>query len=265
MGARGMVLGMLGMIWVLGLCGIASAGDPAPRELDVKDLRSRLFVLEDGQGGTFVVLHDESIRIFYGPNNKAVYEQIQTTSGSAGSNWSVGVWAPKSDGLSPATVDFNDGSYRIFCTNANPEPMPLKQVPADRAKQIIAKTRFLSTGAVRRAHLLARDDAGVYYYVDGIAKEYGGHGERLFVGKKGAMKELPLLDTAIDSAGEVYSTKSGDVRFVFDRNEPGKNQASFVRGAKKTELRLLDRDVNSRLIYRDLGVYQALGTPCEAY
>jgi hypothetical protein len=262
MAARGMVLGVIG---ALGLCGLASAGDPAPKELDVKDLRSKLFVLEDAQGGTFIVLRDEHNRIFYGPNNKAVYEQIQISTSSSGTDWSIGVWAPKSDGLSPASLDFKDGSYRIACTNVNPEPVPLKQVPADRAKQIIAKARFLSTGVVRRAHLLARDDAGVYYYVDGIAKDYGGHGERLFVGKKGAMKELPLLDTAIDSAGEVYSTRAGDMRLVFDRDEPGKDHASFIKGDKKTELRLLDRDLNARLIYRDLGVYQALGTPCEAY
>ncbi len=281
---------------VAGLCGIASGGDPTPKEVDVKGYRDKLFVLEDAQGGTLIVEHsvviqhgqvvarDETVEtttttrnsvnedhVFYGPSDKAVYAQVKvTTSGSVGAGgidpFSLGVWVPKSDGLSPAQITRReDGSFDLFCPNVEPARIPLKQVSAERAKQVIAKAKFYTTRIIRGAQRLARDDAGVYYYVDHIRKDYGGHGERLFVGKKGAMKEVPLTDTVADSGGEVYSTKTGDVRFVFDNNEPDKNRAAFVKGDKRTELRILDLDVNSRLIYRDLGIYGPLGTLCEAY
>ena len=41
----------------------------------------------------------------------------------------------------------------------------------------------VGTADRRRSHA-ARDDSGVYYYVDRIAKIYGGKGYRVFVGKK---------------------------------------------------------------------------------
>jgi hypothetical protein len=258
-----------GLLLLVGLCGIAAAGDPKPKELDVKAIRDKMFVLEDAQGMLYAVYrdveHTDESRVFYGPNTKALYEQTIVTTGSNEASWEVGVWSPKFDGLHPASIVYReDEGFFLFCQDGHPERSPLKEVPADRAKQLVTKAAFLSTAIIRKAHLLARDDAGVYYYVDELRQAYGGGGTRVLVGKKGAMKQLPLIDTAHDSAGEIYSTKSGEIRFVFDRNETGKNQASFVKGAKKIELRIIDLDVNSRLIYRDLGVYGALATPCES-
>jgi len=271
-----------GFALVLGLCGIAS-GEPTPKEVDVKAFRDLLFVLQDAQGGTLIVepviktykdadqsdkQREIAGRVFYGPSEKAVYAQIELGSRTdeEKGGWSISIWAPKSDGLTPASVTRRaDGSFVMYCAKADPSDIPLKRVPDDRAKPIIAKAKFFSSRIIHAGHLFARDDAGIYYYVDHIRNEYGGHGERLFVGKKGAMKELPLTDTVVDSSGEVYSTKTGDVRFVFDRNEPDKNRASFVKDEKKTELRILDTAVNARLIYRELGVYGPLGTLCEAY
>jgi hypothetical protein len=111
-------------------------------------------------------------------------------------------------------------------------------------------------------HLLARDDSGVYYYVDRIAKVYGGKGYRVFVGKKGAMKQMPLTDVASDSAGEVFSTKSGDLRLV-RHNEGNKDTMTWVKGEKRLDLVFLDPDVNSVVIYKDLGIYTFLGTLCD--
>jgi hypothetical protein len=116
---------------------------------------------------------------------------------------------------------------------------------------------------VRRPYLLGRDDSGVYYYVDVIAKQYGGKGFRVFVGKKGAMKEMPLTDVASDSAGDVFATKSGDLRLVGGRGGAGDRKVTWIRGGKRTEVIWLDLDVNSRLIFRDLGIYKFTGTICD--
>jgi hypothetical protein len=260
MRARGALLPLLV------LTGIASAGgEPKPTAVDIKPFRDQLLVLEDAQGGTYVVLPGSDSRVWYGASGKNVYEQVVVTRGSNGETggWSFGVWAPRLSGLTPATIQRrDDGAYERFCDD---KQAPLKVVPADRAKLLIGKLSFLTTGITRRAHLFARDDAAVYYYVDVIAKQYGGGGYRVFVGKKGAMKQLPLSDVATDSAGEVYSTKSGDVRFVIDATDPKKNAAYWVKGEKKNPLFLLDTDVNSHVIWADLGIYQFIGTPCDEF
>jgi len=82
----------------------------------------------------------------------------------------------------------------------------------------------MTSAIVRVPHVFARDDAGVYYYVDRIAKVYGGKGFRVFVGKKGAMKQLALTDVASDSEGDVFSTKTGDLRLVRNHTESGKTR-----------------------------------------
>src|SRR5262249_41169567 len=114
-------------------------------------------------------------------------------------------------------------------------------------------------------HLLARDDSGVYYYIDNIAKQYGGNGYRVFVGKRGALKQVPLTDVATDSGGEGVSTKSGDPRIVAPASveESTKRHVTFVRGDKRSDLVYLDTEVNSRLIFKDLGIYDFIGTLCD--
>ena len=242
----------------------AAGGEPKPAAVDIKAIKDKLLVFEDAQGGTYLVLPGSDGRVFFASNGKQAYEQVVVTRGTNGDAWSIGTWAPRISGLAPATIQRKeDGTFERWCGNDG--QTPLKAVPADRAKLLIGKLQFLSSAITRRAHLFARDDAGVYYYVDEVAKAYGGQGFRVFVGKKGAMKQLPLTDVARDTAGEVYSTKSGDVRFVIDNDDSKKNTAYWIKGAKKSPLSILDVDANSRIIWGELGVYSFLGTPCDEF
>jgi hypothetical protein len=262
-------MGARAAIWVLCLTcafgAIATAGgEPKPAAVDVKAIKDKLLVFEDAQGGTYLVLPGSDARVFFAANGKQAYEQIVVTRGTNGDAWSIGTWAPRISGTSPATIQRKeDGTFERWCGNEG--PTPLKATPADRAKLLLGKLQFVQSAITRRAHLFARDDAGVYYYVDEVAKAYGGQGFRVFVGKKGAMKQLPLTDVARDTAGEVYATKSGDMRFVIDNTDPKKDTASWVKGDKKSPLSLLDVDANSRIIWGELGVYSFLGTPCDEF
>lgn len=245
------------------MCTLAAAGgEPKPSAVDVKAIKDKLLLFEDAQGGTYLVLPGSDARVFYSSNGKQAYEQIVVTRGSNGDAWSIGTWAPRISGLAPATVQRkDDGTFERWCGNEGQQA--LKPVPADRAKLLLGKLQFLSSAITRRAHLFARDDHGTYYYVDELSKGYGGQGYRVFVGKKGAMKQLPLTDVARDTAGEVYSTKSGDVRFVIDTGDSAKNAAFWIKGEKKNPLSILDVDANSRIIWGELGIYTFLGTPCD--
>jgi hypothetical protein len=248
------------------LVGLAAnaAADPSPRPVDVKARKAQAIVLADAQGGTYVVFRDrDDAKVFYGPNAKVVYEQVIIGSSSDGDGgWEFDTWAPRlAEGPHLAALTRKkDGSYEKSCRGK--DDMGLTELTGEKAHAVLDKAQFLTMAIVRVPHLLARDDSGVYYYVDRIAKVYGGKGYRVFVGKKGAMKQMPLTDVASDSAGDVFSTKSGDLRLVRN-SEDNKEKTTWVKGEKRTELVFLDTDVNSAVIFRDLGLYTFLGTLCD--
>jgi hypothetical protein len=247
---------------VMALAHTALAGDPKPTVVDIKPFRAKLVVLEDAAGGVYIVLPDgKDTRVWYG-TGKTLYEQLPYGSYSAnGSAWDATFWAPRVSNIQPASIQLkDDGSYHKWC--GSDSDTPLKAVTADRVKMILDKSAIMSPIAIRISYMLARDDSGIYYYVDKIRDTLGGHGYRVFVGKKGAMKQQPLSDLATDIAGDVFATKSGEVRFV--RGTAGdKSTATWVQGSNKTQLSLLDTDASSRLIFKDLGIYQFLGTLCD--
>ena len=238
-----------------------AAADPSPKPVDVKALRANATVLTDAQGGIYVVFLGEDKRLFYGPNAKAVYEQIIFGSGSSGDSYDLSTWAPRLPGVRyGGFARKEDHTYSKSCDGK--DDAVLTELTGDKARAILDKTAFLTSGIVRVAHLLARDDSGVYYYVDRLAKTYGGKGYRVFVGRKGAMKQMPLTDVASDSAGEVFSTKSGDLRLVRNTDN-AKDTMTWVKGEKRSDLVFLDTDVNSQVIFKDLGIYTFLGTLCD--
>lgn len=242
------------------------AADPKPKPVDIKAIRDQLIVLTDPEGGIYVALPGRAGRVWYGaPKSKNVYEQVVTGKSLDVSRglWQIAVWSPRVSKLQPGSVGMHeDGNYYRYC--GDEVKTPLTQLPADKAKTIIDKSNFMSTAMIRRPHLLARDDRGVYYYVDVIRNEYGGKGYRVFVGKKGAMKQRPLVDVATDTGGDVFATKTGDLRIVRTTSED-KSAIAWVKGEKRTQLISLDTDLNSVLIYKELGVYGFTGNICENY
>jgi hypothetical protein len=259
MQARGWIIGVA--VFGAGLVSTAAA-EPAPRPVDVKAMKAQGVVLQDAQGGVYVVFRGDDAKVFYGPNSKAVYEQVIVGSSSDGEGrWEFNTWAPRKPGNGLGTLEHKkDGSFHKSC--GDKDDTGLTELTGEKAHAVLDKTPFLSMGIVRVPHLLARDDSGVYYYVDRIAKVYGGKGYRVFVGRKGALKQLPLVDVASDSAGEVFSTKSGDLRLVRN-NQDDKEKMTWVKGGRRTDLVFLDTEVNSVVIFKDLGLYGFLGTLCD--
>ena len=245
--------------------GLAHAGeDPKPQPMDIKSIKAKLVVLQDAKGGTYVVYHepDQDKQLWYG-TGKTLYAQIIVGGGSNGAEWTINTWAPRLKETRPGgfTHRAND-TWQKQCDGKDDAELTL--VTGDKAKAILDKDQFMTTALVRHPYLLARDDSGTYYYVDKlyVKDEPHGTGHRVFVGKKGAMKQVPLTDQASDSGGDVFSTKSGDLRLV--RNtETEKKTMVWVKGEKRNELTWLDLDVNSHLIYTDLGIYTFLGTLCD--
>jgi TolB-like protein len=144
--------------------------------------------------------------------------------------------------------------------------VPMKPVPAAEAKRLLARAEFFAPRWRRIPHLLARDDQGVYFFVDGARKPDGDFAEppdfRLYVGKKGAMARVELEDAIRDSGGLVFVTGGG--RLVA-RQAGRKYAVEWATGTTRIALTWLDPAEHGPLIYRELSVYagQDLGTPCD--
>lgn len=256
---------------LLGTAGLSFADDkkamkdPAPFPVDVNPNKEPVVVLKDASGGTYVIVGEPtraSKKAFYG-TGKQLYEQITIGGSTDGDAYSINVWAPRIKEMRPGGIlRRKDGTYFRTCDGL--DDAILTELTGDKAKAVLDKSQFLSPGLVRRPHLLARDDMGIYYYVDNLAERHGGKGYRVFVGKRGAMKQLPLVDVAEDSAGAVFSTKTGDLRLIsnFGGTETRKS-STWIKGNKRTELIILDLDVNSPVIFKELGIYKLVGGICD--
>ena len=257
--------------WVVaGILALSSAAlgetpkdtEPKPTPVDIKAMKDKLLVFQDKAGGTYVVFEDpDGYRAWYG-TGKQLYEQIVTGRSRNGDSWAINTYAPRLAETRPASImKKDDGSFLKWCDGK--DDAVLTQLGGDKAKTVIDKYSFLTPALVRRSHMFARDDSGIYYYVDHLDKAHGGKGYRVFVGKKGAMKQMALTDVASDSAGQVFSTKTGDLRLVRTADGETKPSTKWVKGEKKTDLIPLDLDVNSPVIFNDLGIYKFTGTLCD--
>jgi hypothetical protein len=253
--------------WIAAALAVSTvaAAEPKPKPVDIKPFRDKLIVLQDADGGVYIVVPGSDGKLFYGAGgkNKNVYEQTiigRSSDGSTGA-WDVSVWAPRVSNFQPGNVARKaDGTFSRFCGWKN--ETGLSEITGDKAKAIIDKSTFLTTALTRRPYLLARDDTGVYYYVDVLREQYGGKGHRVFIGKKGALKSRPLTDVTSDTAGDVFATKTGDLRIVRDVSD-GKQNVHWIKGNKRIPLVYLDTEANAPLIYKDLGIYGFIGSICE--
>jgi hypothetical protein len=150
-------------------------------------------------------------------------------------------------------------------------------VPAAEAKKVIEGTTLYQPRWTRLPHRLARDDNGVYYFVD-CARDDATHGcsrdWRLYTGLRGQLKLQQMTNIVSDSVGQIFSTKGGELRLVLnDEREMENGEAKdkkdktlkWVNGKTVTPLVSVPVDDNARMIYTGLGVYdrEKLGTPCD--
>jgi hypothetical protein len=256
--------------------GAGSGAKPAdPGIVDIAAYKAELVVLSDDDGTFYVVRPRTTVKSDRGPvfvgDGKVFYEQYLTGAGmdATAGTWNYGVWAPRVPGFDDASIYLDkDKKYWLSC--GSERTVELRAVGKKETDRVLANGEFRPRLWNRTPHLLARDDDGIYYYVDrdlderdhtrsSIHEKRYQRGHRVFAGKKGQMKELPMTNVVADSAGEIYQTKRGDLRIVTSTDKT----ASWVRGKKKTPLTLLEPRDNRYLVFRELGVYSFLGTACE--
>jgi hypothetical protein len=255
----------LAALALLLLAGSAHADDKDKHKpIDVKQMVEKLDVYKDDVGNYLVTPRPSAIKddldkwVFYG-TAKAMYQQRIIGSGVTGDKLSWAIWSPRVKGLAQASVENTAQGAEVRCKNGEEGHQKLVPLPPDQTKALLTKATFYPPLWERSAHFLARDDDGVYFYVDVRREEYGGKGHRVFMGKKGSMKELTMTNIVSDSAGEIYATKTGELKIVAGTD----GKAYWKKGSKKVELVVLEVAPNRYLVYRDLGIYGSLGIVCD--
>ena len=235
-----------------------------PKPVDLKSKLDKVMVFKDELGNFYVTPKvdalgfDEATQLLFYGDGKAMYQQRVIGSSMDGKHLSFNVWAPRAKGLNTASIDVVSDVASVECRSKD-GMRTLTPLKADEAKLLLDKVTFYPALWKRQAKFLARDDDGVYYYVDELREEYGGNGFRIYAGMKGAMKELPMTNVVSDSAGEMYATKTGQLKIIAGAD----GKALWVKGGKKSELTVLPPIDNRYLIYRDLGIYGQLGAVCD--
>jgi hypothetical protein len=169
-----------------------------------------------------------------------------------------------------ASVDL-DADKKTCSVSCGERKTDLQILDADAKKAVLGPASYEPPVQKRAPHRLARDNNGRYFYVDKGNTPETEKSFRLFVGPKGAMKLQKMTNAVADTEGEIFTTKSGSLRYVTDR----KNPPTWIQGSKKTTLTVVPIEAvdektgepinNYQLIYNELGVYlgEKLGNPCD--
>jgi hypothetical protein len=168
-----------------------------------------------------------------------------------------------------ASVDY-DADKKTCSVSCGERTTRLQLVEGEARQRLLAAASYQPSPQTRAAHRLARDDSGRYFYVDRGNTPDTEKSFRLYVGPKGRMKLQKMTNVVADSEGEIFTTKSGSLRYVTDRKLP----PIWFEHGKKITLTVVPIEGtdeggapinNYQLIYNELGVYlgQKLGTPCD--
>ena len=250
-----------------------------PVKYDDADVKTRLKLVTDGKGHYLAFDPAGSFRgpMFYSGDAKTFHLLRSSGGGASSDTFSASLWDPRIDWKinGTASFDWKEGKYSVNCP---PKTTDLKPVAADETKKILGGATLLQPKWTRRPHKLARDDQGNYYFVD-CARDDNSRGGacerdwRLYVGQRGKMKLQQMTNIVHDTEGEIFATKSGELRLVLtDEASAGENPVQrkdlglkWVAGKVANPLINVPVDVNARMIYTELGIYdrERLGTPCD--
>jgi hypothetical protein len=238
----------------------AAPQEPAEPTLDISEVKDKLQVFTDGKQHFIVVEPwDPNYKHLYYGDGKRFYSQRSPSGGREGHEaWDRTFWEPRVPALWQGGVGMRKGENpQVQCGKRKTE---LKPVEGEERTKLLDEAKFYQPLWKYRAYALARDDKGVYYYVDRPREPENSKAFRLFAGPRGNLKPLKMTNVVSDSQGDIFSTKKGELRLILD-----KKQSKWVAGKKETELVSLPIQDNHIMIYTDLGVYagQRLGTPCD--
>ena len=246
------------MAWMLAfLLMQQAAGD----DVSIEKVKTKINFFTDGKGHFLAAVPfadgDDRELFFYGDGKDFWQQRVIGWSANGDKSWDYTYWEPRVKARYMASFGLSDGKVTVQCEERKTE---VKKLGEPETKAMVAAAKFHKPRWKYRAHAIARDKTGKYYYVDREREPEDSQKFRLFAGQRGSLKPLKMTNIVSDSEGQIFSTKNGQLRLVLDKKE-----SSWIQGKSETKLLLLPLEDNVVLIYRDLGVYmgQPLGTPCD--
>ncbi|MBK7857452.1 MAG: hypothetical protein IPJ65_02280 [Archangiaceae bacterium] len=230
-----------------------------PEKLDVAALKPSMHVYTDGKKHYLVAALDPEkvlpAAAYYG-DGKSFYQLRSPGGGGDKSSWSMSLWEPRAQGAR-ASLESREGKVKVECSERT---TALEELGADAAKALLEGASFFGPRWQRLPYLLARDEKGNYYYVDMQRDVPGKKDLKLYIGPRGKLKLQQMTNIVSDSVGDIFSTKSGELRLVANDDA-----LKWVAGKAEAKLTRVPVDDNHVLIYTDLGIYERmpLGTPCD--
>jgi hypothetical protein len=232
-----------------------------PAKMDVSAQKAQMQVFSDGKKHVIVLAlapdHVTAEYSWYG-DGKTFYRLRTPGGGGDREKWSLSLWEPRLP-WGKSSLGFEGGKVKISCGDRTTELQPVK---ADEAKAVVEGAQFLTHRWTRQPYLLARDDHGTYYFVDMLRDTPGKKDMKLYIGQRGKLQLQQMMNIVSDSMGDIFSTKTGELRLVANGDE-----MKWVSGKAEAKLTRVPVDDNVELIYTDLGVYERmpLGTPCDDF
>jgi hypothetical protein len=235
----------------------AAPKPPVSKVVDIGPVKSQLQVLDDGKGHFLVVLPFGAMEQLYWGDGQVFWAQRVSGGSSEGTvAFDRVFWEPRVRERWKASFGLKDGVFTLRCDDRTTVFRPTE---GDKSKAILDGATFHAPRWQHRAYALARDDTGTYYYVD-RSRDDDVKDFRLWAGPRGQLKPLAMTNVVSDSEGDIFATRTGELRLVLDKKE-----SAWVKGKARTTLKLLPLEDNVQLIYSELGVYagEPLGTPCD--
>lgn len=232
-----------------------------PEKMDVAELKPNMRVYTDGKKHYVVAaVGKEKVlpeAAWYG-DGKTFYKLRSSGGGGDRDSWSMTLWEPRAK-FSQSSLVYREGKLAVDCMDRKTE---LSQVKSDDAKAVAEGATFYNFRWQRLPYILARDEKGTYYYVDMQRDVPGKKDLKLYVGPRGKLVLQQMTNIVSDSEGDIFSTKSGELRLVANRAD-----MKWVAGKAEQKLTNVPVEDNAQLIYTDLGVYERmpLGTPCDDF
>ena len=243
---------------------------PAERA-DIAPVRGDLVVYTDGKGHLIALVEPDPERevpddlvLFYG-DGKTFHSVPLYSSNDNGLAFEVGFKDARIPSLPGGSIKRELGKVTLSCWGTDVE---LQKLPAAEAQAMVGGAAFMKN-RTRWAPLALSAEGDRYVYVDSgqIPENYKKY--RVWRGPKGKMREVPLTDSSYDERANEFTFKTKDGVLKARRAEEVKTEYTLAlawdgQDKKKDELKPLPRSENWKLIFNELGVYDARSpTPCD--
>lgn len=276
-----------GLAMLVGSASHVKASSPPPpttveRPVDIGPISRHLVFLEDGKGHVMAFIPRKERRklprewprsyvLFWSANGSTFHALHTSFSARDRSRYVYDFHDPRHpenrQRNQRSRLETLDGGA-TFALRCDERQTVFRPVAADPARKRLKSSRWMHPLWNRTVVVLARDDRGAYTLVDNAMWPADAQDYRVYRGMRGDLKALRLKSVADDDAGKVFATRSGRLRLIVgrDASAPARNMsAEWIKGRVRTQLIVLDKAVNQRLIYSELGPYlgMRLGTPCD--